>query len=123
MPILCNFSSRPTSPEPACEPADSRGFSLTRALFWHQLRRPGKDTDYKVPSGGLFSMVCCPHYLCELLAWAGVCVVFNHAVALGIMSFFLLYLLGRSRATLRWYHDKMERKIPQGWCALVPFVW
>lgn len=65
-------------------------------------------------------MVCCPHYLCELVAWAGVCVVFNHAVALGIMSFFLLYLLGRSRATLRWYHDKMERKIPQRWFALVP---
>ena len=62
------------------------------------LRRTGSEKGYKVPKGGLFSLVCCPHYACELVAWAGFAVFLNHAAPFCLLSFFVLYLFGRARS-------------------------
>lgn len=34
------------------------------------LRQPG-ETGYKIPRGGLFRYVSCPHYLGEIIEWTG----------------------------------------------------
>ena len=62
------------------------------------LRKNDADKRYKVPKGGLFPLLCCPHYTCELVAWAGFAMVLNHAAAFCLLSFFVLYLLGRGRS-------------------------
>jgi 3-oxo-5-alpha-steroid 4-dehydrogenase 1 len=60
--------------------------------------RSANDKSYKVPKGGLFKILCCPHYTCELVAWAGFAIVLNHIAAYCLLSFFVLYLLGRGRS-------------------------
>merc|ERR1712159_294153 len=47
------------------------------------LRKPG-EKGYKVPRGGCFEYVAAPHYFFELLGWAGVALVSQHALSVGI---------------------------------------
>ena len=89
--------------------------------------RAQTDTSYKVPAGALFSVVCCPHYLFELLGWCGVAVAFSHALGYTVLWMMCNYLLGRSHVTLKWYHDKasvgvIKKPLPSGWKRIVPFV-
>jgi len=93
---------------------------------WHHLllanlRKPG-ETGYVVPRGGLFAWVCCPHYLCELIAWYGVALAFHHVGAWVISVTMTAYLAGRAHSTLRWYRSK-DLELPDGWKRLVPFVY
>ncbi|KAL6880191.1 hypothetical protein ACP4OV_011756 [Aristida adscensionis] len=85
--------------------------------------RGGGDNDkqYKIPRGGLFELVICPHYLFEIIVFFGFAMisqtVFGLAVALGTAA----YLTGRSCATRRWYASKFE-EFPATIKALVPYV-
>ena len=72
-----------------------------------RLRKPG-ETGYKLPKGGLFGQVACPHYLGEILAWLGYALVFHHAAALGGTWTMSLYLAGRSHNTVKWYRERVE---------------
>ncbi|KAL6647022.1 hypothetical protein ACP70R_014459 [Stipagrostis hirtigluma subsp. patula] len=81
----------------------------------------GDDKRYKIPRGGLFELVACPHYLFEIIGFFGFAMisqtVFGLAAALGTAA----YLTGRSCATRRWYASKFE-EFPAGIKALVPYV-
>ncbi|CAL9080202.1 unnamed protein product [Musa textilis] len=93
--------------------------------FYHhhllsKLREKG-DKTYKIPKGGLFELVICPHYLFEVIVFIGFCLIsqtlYSFFFALGT----LWYLMGRSYATRRWYLSKFEN-FPRQVKALIPYV-
>ncbi|KAK4772510.1 hypothetical protein SAY86_014285 [Trapa natans] len=95
--------------------------------FYHHLMlsrlradQPGDDT-YKVPSGGLFGLVVCPHYLLEILGFIGISLVSQTVYSFASALTMATYLGGRSYATRRWYLSKFE-DFPRHVKALVPFV-
>lgn len=83
--------------------------------------RENNDKGYKIPRGGLFSLVICPHYLFEITAFVGFSFIsqsiYSYLCAVGVA----LYLLGRSHATRNWYLSKFEN-FPKNVKALIPFV-
>ncbi|MFS7994189.1 putative 3-oxo-5-alpha-steroid 4-dehydrogenase (NADP(+)) [Helianthus anomalus] len=104
------------------------GLFLTGIIgnFYHhyllaKLRKEG-DKEYKIPQGGLFDLVICPHYLFEILGYVGIsCIsqtVYTFVFTLGTM----FYLMGRSHATREWYLTKFGDKFPKEVKAFIPYV-
>ncbi|XP_071707558.1 uncharacterized protein [Rutidosis leptorrhynchoides] len=94
--------------------------------FYHHcilsnLRKKG-DKEYKIPKGGLFDLVICPHYMFEIVEFIGVfCIcqtTFSLSFALGTM----FYLIGRSYATREWYVAKFGNKFNKDVKALIPYI-
>ncbi|KAK4435944.1 3-oxo-5-alpha-steroid 4-dehydrogenase 1 [Sesamum alatum] len=83
--------------------------------------RDENDKDYKIPRGGLFSLVICPHYLFEILTFIGISFIsqtlFSYLCSAGSAT----YLLIRSCATKNWYLSKFE-DFPKNVKALIPYV-
>ncbi|ONK74253.1 uncharacterized protein A4U43_C03F4360 [Asparagus officinalis] len=94
--------------------------------FYHHLllaNLRGKDEKgYKIPSGGLFGLVICPHYLFEIIVFFGLSLIAQTAYAFCFTAGTVVYLMGRSLATRRWYVSKFEDQFPREIKALVPFV-
>ncbi|XP_058105732.1 uncharacterized protein LOC131249156 isoform X2 [Magnolia sinica] len=86
-----------------------------------QKLRGKDDKGYKIPKGGLFGLVICPHYLFEIIGFVGISfiaqTVFAFAFTLGTVG----YLTGRSYATRKWYLSKFPN-FPREVKALFPFV-
>lgn len=93
--------------------------------FYHHYilsRLRGKDDkSYKIPKGGLFSLVICPHYLFEILGFIGVSLISQTVYAVSFTLGSMFYLLGRSYATRKWYLSKFDN-FPKNVKALIPFV-
>ncbi|KAM3392034.1 hypothetical protein ACQJBY_013268 [Aegilops geniculata] len=95
--------------------------------FYHhyllsQLRKGGDDDKgYKIPKGGLFEFVTCPHYLFEITGFFGFAMISQTVYALTMASGTAAYLVGRSFATRRWYKSKFE-EFPASIKALVPYI-
>ncbi|KAF2296242.1 hypothetical protein GH714_037011 [Hevea brasiliensis] len=83
--------------------------------------RSKNDKEYKIPRGGLFDLVTCPHYLFEILGFWGVSFISQTLYSFSFAFGTTIYLLGRSYATRRWYLSKFE-DFPKNVKALVPFV-
>lgn len=81
----------------------------------------GEGNEYKIPKGGLFGLVICPHYLFEILAFVGVSFIAQTPYSLSFTMGTIFYLTGRSYATRRWYRSKFE-DFPDSIKALIPFV-
>lgn len=83
--------------------------------------RKGNEKGYKIPTGGLFDLVICPHYLFEILGFIGISFIaqtpLSYFTAIGVAS----YLMSRSYATRKWYLSKFEN-FPKNIKALFPFV-
>ncbi|CAL1374046.1 unnamed protein product [Linum trigynum] len=81
----------------------------------------GKKKEYKIPKGGMFELVICPHYLFEILGFYGIALIsqtiYSFCVAVGTS----LYLMGRSKATREWYLSKFDDFPPHVKC-IIPFV-
>lgn len=81
-----------------------------------------KDTlDYVIPSGGLFNMVVCAHYLFEIMIWFGIFLMARNFAALLTVAFIIAYLSARAVRTLRWYRGKFA-DFPSDRKAIIPFV-
>lgn len=95
--------------------------------FYHhhllsQLRKGGDDDKgYKIPKGGLFEFVTCPHYLFEIIGFFGFAMISQTVYALAMASATAAYLIGRSFATRRWYESKFE-EFPTTIKALIPYI-
>lgn len=83
--------------------------------------RGSKEKGYKIPQGGLFSMVICPHYLFEILGFVGISFISQTSFSFGCAVGVALYLSARSNVTRKWYLSKFEN-FPKNVKALVPFV-
>ncbi|KGN52161.1 3-oxo-5-alpha-steroid 4-dehydrogenase 2 [Cucumis sativus] len=93
--------------------------------FYHhyllsQTRKQG-ETSYKIPKGGLFSLIICPHYLFEIIEFFGFAFISQTIYSLFFAFATALYLSGRSYATRKWYVSKFE-DFPIHVKALLPFV-
>jgi very-long-chain enoyl-CoA reductase len=77
--------------------------------------------DYIIPSSGLFDLIVCPHYLFEIVAWAGIFLVSRHLASLLVLVFIIGYLIARSIRTLNWYKERFSN-FPTQRKALIPFI-
>lgn len=93
--------------------------------FYHhyllsKLRGMG-EKQYKIPEGGLFGLVICPHYLFEIIGFYGLSFISQSLYAFSFTLGTTFYLIGRSCATRRWYLSKFE-DFPPHVKAIIPFV-
>lgn len=93
--------------------------------FYHhfllsKLRKDG-DREYKIPRGGFFELIVCPHYLFEIIEFFGIAFVSQTLFAFVFVLGSALFLIGRSYATRNWYISKFE-DFPPRVKAIVPFV-
>ncbi|KAK5794980.1 uncharacterized protein LOC108488855 [Gossypium arboreum] len=93
--------------------------------FYHhcilsKLRTKG-GKEYKIPKGGLFELVICPHYLFEILGFLGISLIsqtlYSFSTTLGIA----VYLMCRGYVTRKWYMSKFE-DFPKEVKAVIPYV-
>ena len=86
---------------------------------------PGRKL-YSQPAGRLFDLVSCPHYLTEILLYAGVLAVAAEGLWQPKATLLLVWLgtnLGSAaHNTHTWYRRKFEG-YPPGRKALVPYLW
>lgn len=93
-------------------------------FYHHQVLaslRTNDDKEYKIPKGGLFDLVICPHYLFEVLGFIGIFFISQTLYSFCFTLGTIVYLIGRSYATRRWYLSKFE-DFPKDVKALIPFV-
>ncbi|KAG5051162.1 hypothetical protein AAZX31_02G076500 [Glycine max] len=93
--------------------------------FYHHyllsnLRGKG-EKEYKIPKGGMFELVICPHYLFEIIEFYGFSFISQTLYAFSFTVGTTLYLLGRSYSTRKWYLSKFE-DFPEHVKAIIPFV-
>ncbi|KAL9247924.1 hypothetical protein vseg_021301 [Gypsophila vaccaria] len=93
--------------------------------FYHHfilstLRSTG-EKDYKIPKGGLFNLVICPHYFFEVLGFVGISCIAQTLYSVCYMTGAALYLMGRSYATRKWYLSKFE-DFPKDVKMMIPFI-
>ncbi|XP_024990361.1 very-long-chain enoyl-CoA reductase-like [Cynara cardunculus var. scolymus] len=94
--------------------------------FYHHwllanLRKKG-DKEYKIPKGGLFDLVICPHYLFEILAYVGIASISQTLYAFSFTLGTIFYLTGRSYTTREWYLSKFGDKFPKNVKAFIPYI-
>lgn len=85
-----------------------------------RLRKDGAK-GYRIPQGGLFEFVVCPHYLFEIIDFVGLAFISQTALGFCTATTVSLYLLGRSLSTREWYVKKFEG-FPSHRKALIPFL-
>nr|GEV10158.1 very-long-chain enoyl-CoA reductase-like [Tanacetum cinerariifolium] len=80
--------------------------------FYHHyilanLRKEG-EKEYKIPQGGLFDLVICPHYLFEIFGYVGISCISQTLYAFAFTTGTIFYLTGRSCATREWLRKVNE---------------
>ncbi len=93
--------------------------NLYHHVLLSQLRKTS--IDYKIPSGGLFPLVNCPHYLSEILAWLGIALMSKYQLVYGLSFVMSAYLVARSINTTKWYQEKIPN-FPRERKSLVPYL-
>eukprot|EP00262_Sarcandra_glabra_P012399 TRINITY_DN3190_c0_g1_i1.p1 TRINITY_DN3190_c0_g1~~TRINITY_DN3190_c0_g1_i1.p1 ORF type:complete len:128 (-),score=9.61 TRINITY_DN3190_c0_g1_i1:74-457(-) len=94
------------------------GGNFYHHLILSKLRETG-DSEYKIPKGGLFSLVICPHYLFEIIGFIGVSFISQTVYSFSYTLGTIFFLMGRSYATKNWYLSKFPN-FPQEVKALIP---
>ncbi|RHN51071.1 putative 3-oxo-5-alpha-steroid 4-dehydrogenase (NADP(+)) [Medicago truncatula] len=94
--------------------------NLYHHFLLSKLRGKG-EKEYKIPKGGLFGIVICPHYMFEIIDFYGVFFISQTLYSLIFAIGTTFYLLGRSHATRNWYLSKFE-DFPKNVMAVIPFV-
>ncbi|KAL7109229.1 hypothetical protein ACP275_06G162700 [Erythranthe tilingii] len=93
--------------------------------FYHhfllsKLREDG-EKGYKIPQGGLFALVICPHYFFEILGFLGISCISQTLYPLCFTVGSTFYLMGRSYGTREWYESKFE-DFPKEIKAMFPYI-
>ncbi|GFQ06437.1 very-long-chain enoyl-coa reductase [Phtheirospermum japonicum] len=81
----------------------------------------GEEKQYKIPRGGLFGWVICPHYLFEIVGFLGIACISQTPYAVLYFVGITFYLMGRSYATRKWYESKFD-DFPEDVKALFPYI-
>nr|XP_043614352.1 steroid 5-alpha-reductase DET2-like [Erigeron canadensis] len=83
--------------------------------------RKNNEKEYKIPQGGLFNLVICPHYLFEITIFVGLSFISQTPLAFACTFGVSLYLTSRSYATRKWYMDKFE-DFPKHIKCVIPYL-
>lgn len=83
--------------------------------------RKNNEKEYKIPQGGLFSLVICPHYLFEIIIFWGFAFISQSPLAFACAIGDAYYLIARSHQTRKWYVNKFE-DFPKSTKCLIPYV-
>jgi very-long-chain enoyl-CoA reductase len=79
---------------------------------------------YHPPKGGLFEYVAAPHYLFELIAWAGIAIASQHLTGYLNLLSMSGYLFARSQNQNNWNRKKFdEKEWPKSRKNLIPFLY
>ena len=84
--------------------------------------RTGSSSEYRIPRGGLFCLVSCPHYSGEILEWLGYCAFVQGQASLWFFAFSLVFLGSRALATHAWYREKFREEYPATRRAFIPYI-
>ena len=84
--------------------------------------RTSSSSEYRIPRGGLFSLVSCPHYSGEILEWLGFCACVKSQASLWFFAFSLVFLGSRAVATHAWYREKFREEYPANRKAFIPYI-
>jgi len=77
--------------------------------------------DYQIPRGGLFKYVSNPHYLGELLEWAGWAILCWSPAGLAFFIFSFANLFPRAIANHKWYKEHFIN-YPSTRKAIIPYI-
>lgn len=83
--------------------------------------RKNHEKEYKIPRGGLFDLVICPHYLFEIFIFIGISFISQTPVAFACTFGDSMYLIARSYATRKWYVSKFE-DFPKHVKCVIPYL-
>ncbi|XP_077225990.1 steroid 5-alpha-reductase DET2-like [Tasmannia lanceolata] len=83
--------------------------------------RNKEDKGYKIPKGGIFSLVICPHYLFEIIEFIGISFISQTVYLFSFTLGTIFYLVGRSYATRKWYVSRFPN-FPREIKALFPYI-
>jgi len=96
--------------------------------FYHHVllaklrKSPRNAKRYKIPRGGLFEYVSCPHYFMELLTWTGFSVIVHKLSFYGHIVFIFCTFVGRSYQTRKWYLNHIVG-YPRKRKCLIPLIY
>ena len=101
--------------------------------WWHQLcchailgslRKCRGANDYVIPHGDWFDYVSCPHYLAEIVIYAGILVASGglDATVWLLFLFVVANLIFAAAETHRWYRLKFDT-YPKSRKAIIPFIY
>ena len=86
--------------------------------------RPKKDAGkHFVPTGGLFELVTCPHYLGECLEWLGFAIATQTRAGWAFAFWTFANLMPRAVAYRKWYRRKFKKRYPARRKAMIPYLW
>lgn len=77
---------------------------------------------YKIPMGGLFGLVTCPHYFFEILGFWGAAIAAFSLVAMSVAFSTTALLTGHAVSTTRWYKEKFGSQWPEHRKHILPFI-
>lgn len=98
------------------------GFALNKHSDYilKHLRKPG-ESDFKIPYGGGFKVVSMPHYLGEILTWAGFAIACWSIAGAIFALMTMANLVPRALTCHHWYRDTFDN-YPQERKAIFPFI-
>jgi steroid 5-alpha reductase family enzyme len=85
-----------------------------------RLRKNNPD-EYRIPEGGLFRWVSCPHYLTEIAEWTGWALMTGSIAGWAFAFFTFCNLFPRAILQHRWYKNRFQ-DYPAERKAIVPFI-
>ncbi|KAM0062769.1 putative 3-oxo-5-alpha-steroid 4-dehydrogenase (NADP(+)) [Helianthus debilis subsp. tardiflorus] len=83
--------------------------------------RKNNEKEYKIPRGGMFDLVICPHYLFEFITFVGISFISQTSLAFTCTFGVSMYLIARSYMTRKWYVNKFE-DFPNGVKCMIPYI-
>lgn len=85
--------------------------------------KSGKARAYVMPTGGLFNLVACPHYLGECIEWLGFAALANFSPSTLAFAFWTFAnLFPRAVATRAWYRERFGKACPDHIRAMIPRI-
>ena len=84
--------------------------------------RASGETGYKIPQGGLFRYVSCPHYLGECMEWIGFAIMSWCLPGAVYAGWVALPLVAQAINAHRWYRDTFGDAYPRSRRAIIPGV-
>ncbi len=95
--------------------------NLRSDAILHDLRRPG-ETEYGIPTGGLYRWISSPNYFGEIVQWGGWAIATWSGAGLAFLALTVANLVPRARSNQQWYQETFP-DYPAERRALLPGVW